>query len=154
MRKFFSVALMVGSVAFLLGALALALSASPDVKETKEPPVVAAEEVELSGIYFLEGAPPNDYTGSATIVKIRDVYLVHFIAGDVVTRGVGIRHGEHLSVGWSTGERNERRGITVYKVGEKGLKLYGAWTAYPGDGRMRRESLVFIRALPVPEIEE
>lgn len=118
---------------------------------TDPPSLPPKKERDLSGIYKVVGKDAkNGYVGAVTIVKAREVYVVTYamMQGGSMS-GVGLYEDGVLSVGWSTGAR---AGLTRYT--HDGKNLQGRWTAWPGDGRVYRETLTFLQALELVEEDE
>lgn len=110
---------------------------SPPAKD--EPSAAVGD---LDGIYSCRGKQGDKtYSASATIRKVGDVYLFEW---SLHARGIGVRKGDTISVGW-TNETGQ--GVTVYKIAP-GPMLTGSWASIPGNGRTNAESLRFLRLLP------
>lgn len=141
--------------ATLLAAASFFLTAAnrPDINKTgSKPDTFKTKEIEdISGYYACngkEGAGKN-YNGVAVITKKRDVYLVQWIVGvGSAFFGIGIRQGDTLSCSWAIpGDKGGVvRGINVYRI-EKGPRLVGRWTSFPGDGTIKSETLTFLRKI-------
>jgi hypothetical protein len=106
---------------------------------------------DLSGYYTCVGkeGPGKTYTGVAVITKKNDVYVVQWIIGiGAGFIGVGIREGDSLACSWAIGDSKGVvvRGINLYRI-ESGPRLVGRWTAFPGDGSIRTETLTFLKRL-------
>lgn len=93
-----------------------------------------------TGVYkIVKGKQPGgaDYTGEVMIVKKGDVYEMEWRTGGQVTKGVGIRVGDSLIAGWTTGKDV---GVVCYSLLE-GLKgMEGSWTGL-GATKLGRERL-------------
>lgn len=104
-------------------------------------PVASEENLQdITGLYQCVG---ENYEGTVAISKVDEIYHLRWTFGDQTHVGVAIREGNLLASSWSTG-RNP--GIVVYKI-EPGPKLSGKYSDYPGDGRLRREWLTFMKPL-------
>lgn len=125
--------------------------------ETKEPPRVldAPDARDLNGVYQSRTEDNGKiHHGAVTIQRRRDLYFVHWLTQGTHTKGFGIRQGDALSVHWWIGDGDKHiKGCTHYKI--TGDKLVGKWGALPSDGRLQRETLFFLKALPaLPEPAE
>lgn len=109
----------------------------------------------LEGIYAVSGQDDaGGYTGSATIRVRGDGYLVQIattsfdengnIFGVGSVNGLGMKHGDKLSVAWKQGDRVI--GLTVYTI--KKDTLSGRWLTFPGGTNTKGETLKKIGALP------
>lgn len=128
---------------FVFVGFVFAAPDGPKVREKLEQPVL----VPLEGYYWYEGfAADTDYHGIALITRDDDHnYLFYWYTGSQVSRGIGAREGNKISVGWFMGVP----GISRFEIStdDKGkAKLVGAWVAsgIKGGGK---ETLTFVRAL-------
>jgi hypothetical protein len=105
---------------------------------------------DISGYYACSGkeGAGKTYSGVAVITKKNDAYLVQWIIGaGGAFYGVGIRQGDTLACSWAIpGDKGVVRGINIYRI-ETGPRLVGRWTAFPGDGSIRTETLTFLKHL-------
>jgi hypothetical protein len=108
------------------------------------------ELVDISGYYACRGSEGSgkSYSGVAVISKKNDVYVVQWVVGvGAAFFGVGIRDGDTLACSWALpGDKGVVRGANLYRI-EPGPRLVGRWTALPGDGRIRTETLTFLKKL-------
>jgi hypothetical protein len=140
--------------ATLLATAALFLTAAhrPDGGKAGDRPDAfkVKELTDISGYYACSGKEGvgKTYNGVAVITKKNDVYLVQWIIGaGGAFFGVGLRQGDTLSCSWAIpGDKGVVRGINVYRI-ETGPRLVGRWSAFPGDGSIRNETLTFLRKL-------
>lgn len=105
---------------------------------------------DISGYYSCNGKEGvgKNYTGVAFITKKNDAYIVQWMIGTgAAFFGVGIRDGDTLAVSWAIpGDKGVVRGVNLYRI-ETGPRLVGRWTAFPGDGQLRTETLTFLKRL-------
>ncbi len=81
-----------------------------------------------SGIFkIIRGENPDGgkYSGEVTMLKKGDVYELTWRGNGPVTRGVGIRVGNSLVVGWTPGKSV---GVVCYQVKNDSTRLEGVWT--------------------------
>jgi hypothetical protein len=138
----------------LLAATAFLLTAAnrPDGgKIGDRPDTFKVKEVtDISGYYACSGKEGlgKTYNGVAVITKKNDVYLVQWIIGTGgAFFGIGLRQGDTLSCSWAIpGDKGVVRGINVYRI-ETGPRLVGRWSAFPGDGSIRSETLTFLKKI-------
>src|SRR4051812_7723549 len=121
----------------ILLVMAMAAGAGePDRKATKEPPLAETPIVaDLQGIYRVrsQDADGSIYHGAATLTRKGEATVFHCIVEGGTIEGIGMRHGEVLSVAWWTAGKT--KGVTLYDVRQdkEGLKLVGRWVGAPGD---------------------
>lgn len=110
-------------------------------------PSVVNGQAEVSGYYLCEGQNPGGqtYQGTVEITRKGGTYLLHWTIGQETHGGVGILMGNLLSSSWKT--KSGGGGIVVYRVegDDRGPRLVGLWSEYPGDGRLQPETLTFVR---------
>ncbi len=112
----------------------------------------ACANADIEGVYLTSTELGGKFShGAATVERRGDVYLFAWTAG---YKGIGFRIGDNVTVSWWSDQRDSKdlRGNTAYKV--EGRNLSGKWISIPGDGRIHRESLVFLRALPQNDEDE
>lgn len=112
----------------------------------------SAKDFNIEGYYVSKGHDVSGkyYSGMASIRKVEEVYIVTWIVGSDSVQGVGMRHGDYLSIGWATpGKSGVIRGVTVYKINSKDKILNGSWATHPGNGAMLDEQLNFLKAMEV-----
>ena len=121
---------------------AVKVGVKPETFKPKEP-------ADISGYYACRGTEGSgkNYSGVAVISKKNDVYVVQWVVGvGAAFFGVGIRDGDTLACSWALpGDKGVVRGANLYRI-ETG-RLVGRWTALPGDGRIRTETLTFLKKL-------
>jgi hypothetical protein len=110
-------------------------------------------QADVGGIYLsstTETTPsgPHVIGGVATIVREGDVYLFSWVIGSTHMRGIGIRQNDALCVSWHT-LAGGMHGVSLYKL--EGTRLLGRWASTPGNARLQKETLTFLRALPAEE---
>ncbi|HEV2912055.1 MAG TPA: hypothetical protein VGX92_01955 [Pyrinomonadaceae bacterium] len=77
------------------------------------------------------------YAGTVNITASGDTYIVEWrLASGENYKGVGVRQGDLLAVGWSPG----RGSVAVATYRQKGAVLKGVW-AIPGEKRLGAETL-------------
>jgi len=124
----------------------------PDSTKVIDKPVLFKEKEvgDITGYYACNGKEGvgKTYSGVAVITKKNEVYLVQWVVGGgAAFFGIGIRQGDTLACSWAIpGEKGVVRGVNLYRI-ESGPRLVGRWTAFPGDGAIRSETLTFIRPL-------
>jgi|GEM_PF-3186479 hypothetical protein len=132
---------------FLALAIPSERTPKPLEKHTKFKEV---KEIGLDGVYKCNGTDSSgkQYSGIATIKRIKEVYIVHWIVGGTSSfSGFGIRHGDTFAVSWTTdGPKGSLRGINSYRI-EADRKLIGKWATMPGTGILQKETLVFSHSL-------
>lgn len=103
-------------------------------------PNVFAAEDHLVGTYQVQGG--SGYSGTAQITRNGQVYEIAWKigAGDEF-RGVGIRDGRVLSVGFQGESMSD---VVSYRIEDDG-RLTGSWTAIGGDGTVMLETLTKLR---------
>ncbi len=79
----------------------------------------------------------EDYTGEVTMVKRGEVFEMKWKVGKDTYRGVGIRSGDALIAGWTTGKDV---GVILYTLAGDAKTLEGSW-ANLGDGKLGKERL-------------
>ena len=117
-----------GVSAAVVFAMAFAVASQPPAKK------------DLSGIWQLSGQEGDDlYHGAILIEQLEDGSCkVATCTLDTMTRGVGIRKGNTLSVGWALqGKDRIIVGITVYTISADGKSLDGEWRTQ-GKAKMPR----------------
>ena len=95
---------------------------------------------DLSGVYACTGNRPGgrSYRAIVTIVGQGNVYRLRWtFAGERGNLGIGILHGDTLSVSYHSGRSN---GIVVYDIHES-KELVGEWTVVGADGVIFKETL-------------
>ena len=95
---------------------------------------------DLSGVYACTGTSPGgrSYRAIVTIVGQGNVYRLRWtFAGERGNLGIGIVHGDTLSVSYHSGRSN---GIVVYDINES-KALVGEWTVAGADGVVFKETL-------------
>ncbi len=105
---------------------------------------------DICGYYSSRGsdADGNTYVGVAMIRKVEESYIVTWIVDEGNTVGIGMRHGDFLSVGWMARSGSSLvRGVTVYKIDSEKKTMSGSWMTLPGPGVMLEENLEFLRSL-------
>ena len=128
---------------------AIASSIPPDrPRAEKNKDKLLLPEAKLDGWYKLDGKQgKKSYAGMAMLRKIDDVYFVQFmLEGGSQTKGIGIRTGDKLAVGWTTGDGT---GVTVYQIDSNGV-LTGHWASLPTDGQQHQETLTYTSKLTAP----
>lgn len=86
------------------------------------------------GEYAVKGTNPGgngNYAGTLTMKKKGDVYEMQWSVGTNYS-GVGIQHGDILSVGWGTAGRSGY-GVVSYHIAADG-SLTGQWATAKADG--------------------
>jgi hypothetical protein len=105
---------------------------------------------DITGYYACNGREGvgKTYSGVAVISKRNEVYLVQWVIGSgAAFFGVAIRQGDTLACSWAIpGDKGVVRGVNLYRI-ESGPRLVGRWTAFPGDGTVRSETLTFLKPL-------
>jgi hypothetical protein len=105
---------------------------------------------DISGYYACSGKEGvgKTYSGVAVITKKNDAYIIQWIIGaGGAFYGVAIRQGDTFAASWAIpGDKGVVRGINLYRI-ESGPRLVGRWTAFPGDGSIRTETLTFLKRL-------
>ena len=88
---------------------------------------------------IIRGKNPDgtSYGGEVTLAKRGDVYEMTWRGNGPVSRGVGIRVGSSLVVGWTPGKSV---GVVCYEVKNDGTRLEGVWTGL-GASRLGAETL-------------
>ena len=117
--------------AVIVFAMAIAASSQPPVKAGKQ---------DLSGIWQLAGQEGDDaYHGAILIEQQEDGSCkVATCTLDSMTRGIGIRKGNTLSVGWALqGKDRIIVGVTVYTISADGKAMDGEWRTQ-GTAKMPR----------------
>lgn len=109
---------------------------------------------DVTGYYAMAGqAAKGRYSGVCLIRREKGVLIVEYHTPGQVVTGVGILHGDKLSVGWAApaeGALNGiARGVTVYTVA--GPRLTGLYLAAPGPGRAFQEVLTRLPGVDAPE---
>jgi hypothetical protein len=101
-----------------------------------------AQELDLAGRYNCEGLNPGGtrYRAIVQIDKDGQTYVVRWVSREPAI-GIGIVHGDQLSVAYTTPRGGI--GVIVYRI-EKGLRLTGQWTLLGADGQLYRETLTRI----------
>ena len=111
---------------------------------------VQQEVGDISGYYSCKGmeAGGKSYSGVAVVVKKNDVYIVQWMVGGGSSfSGIAIRQGDTLAASWAMpNDRGIIRGVNVYRI-ESGPRLVGRWSAFPGDGTIRSETLTFLKKI-------
>jgi hypothetical protein len=138
----------------LLVATTLLVSAAnrPDVgKAAAKADTFKDREVgDISGYYACNGKEGGgkNYSGVAVITRKNDAYLVQWVIGaGGAFFGIGIRDGDTLACSWAIpGDKGVVRGVNLYRI-EPGPRLVGRWSAFPGDGSIRTETLTFLKRL-------
>jgi hypothetical protein len=140
----------------LLAATTFVLTAAnrPDVGKAGSKPdqfKVAKEMTDISGYYACHGREGvgKTYTGIALISKKNDVYVVQWMIGPgAAFFGIGLRQGDTLACSWAIpGDKGGVvRGVNLYRI-ESGPRLVGRWTAFPGDGSVKSETLTFLKKI-------
>lgn len=85
-----------------------------------------------TGIFkIVKGVEPNGatYTGEVMMEKKGDVYEMEWRIGESRSRGVGIRVGDTLVVGWTPGKDV---GVVCYSLLEGMKSMEGTWTGLGG----------------------
>ena len=98
------------------------------------------EKHDLAGVYACTGTSPGgrSYRAIVTIVGQGNVYRLRWtFAGERGNLGIGIVHGNTLSVSYHSGRSN---GIVVYDINES-KELVGEWTVVGADGVIFKETL-------------
>jgi len=93
-----------------------------------------------TGIFkIIRGENPDGskYAGEVNLVKRGDVYELTWRGNGAVTRGVGMRIGNSLVVGWTPGKSV---GVVCYQVKNDGTRLEGIWTGL-GASQLGSETL-------------
>jgi hypothetical protein len=90
---------------------------------------------DITGVYRCQG---DHYQGTTTITRVGEVYHLDWDLGREQYQGVAIRTGKVLSSSWG-------HGIVVYEIGAK--KLTGKFATFPSDGKLRTETLTFVKPL-------
>ncbi len=136
----------------LVATLLTAPTNRPDAKTTGKADTFKDKEAgDISGYYTCKGSEGlgKNYSGIAVITKKRDVYLIQWVIGAGGGYfGVGIRQGDTLAASWAIpGDKGGVvRGVNLYRI-EPGPRLIGRWTAIPGDGAVKTETLTFLKRL-------
>jgi hypothetical protein len=138
---------------------------APSDGPPKAKPKPPAEAVDITGYYRCEGEIGGEkYGGIVLIRQLLDIYKVNWMLDDGgAYSGVGMRHGDSLSVSWLMNAKFKTedgkpagegtvRGITVYRI--EGEKLLGLWLTMPGSGRKQVENLEMIRFQEGPKPEK
>ncbi len=116
------------------------------------------KDFNIEGYYVSKGYDGSGkyYSGIASIRKAEDVYVVVWMVGSDSVQGIGMRHGEYLSIGWATqGKAGAIRGVTVYKINSKDKILSGNWATLPGNGAKLEENLHFLKEMEAsPKLED
>ena len=83
----------------------------------------------FSGVYAIKGTNPGvgAYTGTLTISPRGEIYDVLWVVGAVKYGGVGVVHGETLSVAYAPADF-KFMGVVSYVASPKGLE--GKWAVY------------------------
>jgi hypothetical protein len=137
---------------FVATSLLVSAANRPDVsKAAARADTFKDKEIgDISGYYACSGkeGPSKNYSGVAVITKKNDVYLVQWIIGAGGSFfGIGIREGDTLACSWAIpGDKGVVRGVNLYRI-ESGPRLVGRWSAFPGDGNIRTETLTFLKRL-------
>jgi len=103
------------------------------------------EKHDLAGVYACTGTSPGgrSYRAIVTIVGQGNVYRLRWtFAGEQGNLGIGIVHGNTLSVSYHSGRSN---GIVVYDINEP-KELVGEWTVVGADGVIFKETLTKLPA--------
>lgn len=97
-------------------------------------------EIDITGYYGEKGGEFTKITKNGDNVY---QYLNRQPAGDWI--GVAIRDGDTFSIGWQKSD-GRNLGVSVYRIekGNKGPKLVGEWSPYPGGGT-RKDTLQWSR---------
>jgi hypothetical protein len=93
-----------------------------------------------TGIFkIIRGDNPDGgkYGGEVVMVKKGDIYELTWRGNGPVTRGIGMRVGNFLVVGWTPGKSV---GVVCYQVKNDGTRLEGVWTGL-GASRLGAETL-------------
>lgn len=111
---------LIAGAALLVGATAtptLAQSSSQPLQVPTNPDTITAD---IQGRYQLVGKNfrGNSYRGFVTVTRTGETYRVFWVIGRQRYTGIGIRHGNMLSVGYNGG-------LAVYKI--NGDVLSGTW---------------------------
>lgn len=133
-------------LSMLLSLMSVTVSLIPEPPSL--PKEKTAEDMDITGMYYVEGkiGGKKDYKGMALISRLEAVYIVQWtlMGNDEQILGIGMRHGEKLSVSWHIqAEKGIARGITVYDIshGKSGPVLRGKWLVVPGSGTPNDETL-------------
>ncbi len=88
---------------------------------------------------IIRGKNPDGsaYGGEVTMLKKGDVFELTWRGNGPVSRGVGIRVGNSLVVGWTPGKSV---GVVCYEVKNDGTRLEGVWTGL-GASKLGAETL-------------
>lgn len=135
-RLHFALLIIAGIV---FGSLALG-----DVPQPAKPErVVRAAPAEIrEGLYTCRGEIDGEkYACRVEIQRNKSTYAVVYYTGAVAVKGVGMRSGDKLIVGWVT--PGGQVGVTEYTIGEK---LTGRYVSIPGSkqGTVGTEELVWV----------
>ncbi len=93
-----------------------------------------------TGVFkIIKGTNPGGaaYGGEVTMLKKGDLFELTWRGNGPVTRGVGIRVGNSLVVGWTPGKSV---GVVCYEVKNDGTRLEGVWTGL-GASKLGAETL-------------
>lgn len=113
------------------------------------PPVRAAGELNLDGMYVSQGTNPDGskYSGLVNITRNGDSFLVSWLTPksqdnrvlfQAASVGVGILSSDMLSVSYYAPQSS---GIVVYRIEEDGSRLAGRWVIAGEDGAVHAEIL-------------
>ena len=116
------------------------------IPRSEELPKPRLAEPDIQGYYEVSGIDISGkpYQGIAIIRRIESIYLVQWILGDLGFRGVGLREGDKLVVGYVQMDR-PFQGVYSYKINPG--RLVGRWVSVPGDGTVRTEDMVLLKVL-------
>ena len=87
-------------------------------------------DVDISGYYIITGTQNDDkYRGACVVYKIpKGGYLLVYTVEAEQYKGVGVRNGQMMSVGWST---DKLKGSTLFRISDDGKSWHGVWTSIP-----------------------
>lgn len=108
-----------------ISAITLALSCGgPTIPSTNKPtPNTAAAELELSGIYNVEGSGENDkdpYKGILTVTNQEDVYKFEWQTNRSRHNGVGVQMGDAVAATYAMSGNGKGCGVALYKIASDG----------------------------------
>ncbi len=94
----------------------------------------------LEGTYQIEGTPlvpGGRYQGTMSVMRLGEAYAVDWTTPEGGYRGIGLRHGDYLAIGWSLA-RAGGFGVVDYQL--DGPVANGRWTMI-GENRLSFENL-------------
>lgn len=146
--------------ATMIATTATTIPVDPTSPRGKKVERKIADIADIDGIYSVTGTDRDGkgYVGVAIVQRRDQVFVMQWnMIGGMHYNGVGIRHGDILSMAWSfEGAKGITTGVTVYqiKATQQGPVLVGTWASRPGNAKQLTERAIFRAPLDTVENDD